>query len=212
MMMIKKLIKKYHTGVSRFRISEEKGAALAVAMIILVVLALLGSAAIKTSNIEVEIAGNEKLYQMAFYAANAGADLAPRVIRDTVSLRGDPTYGTEPDIQVKSGFVYELFGFQTGSNDGSTDTTEIDPDIRLGSTVSPAVDSVGIDIDRGPTVTSLPGGGIEFASGYEGIGGGASTSGLGILYNIESKSKGSRKSSSTIETRYLCVIGVGGGS
>jgi hypothetical protein len=52
--------------------NNEKGTALIVALLILVLLTLMGISATTTSTIEVQMAGNEKFYEMAFYSAESG--------------------------------------------------------------------------------------------------------------------------------------------
>ena len=52
----------------------EEGSVLAVSFFILVLLTIIGIAASRTSHVEVQIAGNEKDHQVAFYAAEAGID------------------------------------------------------------------------------------------------------------------------------------------
>lgn len=54
------------------RLRDEKGSTLVLALMILVILTLLGIAATNTSIIEIQIAGNEKAYQEAFFKADAG--------------------------------------------------------------------------------------------------------------------------------------------
>ena len=56
--------------VCRDRISEE-GSVLVVSLLILVLLTIIGIAAMNTSNVELKISGNEKAYKMALYAAEA---------------------------------------------------------------------------------------------------------------------------------------------
>ncbi|MEA1866847.1 MAG: PilX N-terminal domain-containing pilus assembly protein [Thermodesulfobacteriota bacterium] len=55
-----------------FRLRDEKGSTLLFAIIILVLLTLIGIAATNTSTIEIQIAGNERVYKEAFYNADAG--------------------------------------------------------------------------------------------------------------------------------------------
>jgi Tfp pilus assembly protein PilX len=179
---------------------------------VMIVLILIGAAAIITSTTEVEIAGNEKQYQMAFYAADSGANLSTRVIRDTVSLNSNPIYGANPDVKVTPFFLHELLYFASAYNDGSSDTTLINPDVFIAGTALSMVHSVGIDVDRDANSLILPGGGVEFGAGYEGTGGGDASGGNAILYRVKAQSQGPRNSSSTINTRYLYVMGVGGGS
>jgi len=53
-------------------LTNDKGSALILALLILVLLTLMGISATTTSTIEVQMAGNEKFYEMAFYTAESG--------------------------------------------------------------------------------------------------------------------------------------------
>jgi len=53
---------------------QNQGVSLIIALLILLVLTLIGISAISTTTYEVNIAGNERLYNEAFYAADAGID------------------------------------------------------------------------------------------------------------------------------------------
>lgn len=206
-------------------VEGERGVALVIALMVMVVLAMLGAAAIMTSTIEVEIAGNEKLYQTAFYAADAGVRLAPRVVRDVLTQYESPAYNGSV-VKVADGLLEELLHFQTENDDPSTDSTFTNPDIWIPSLTGPswAVGesrlpnrtsgySVGVDVDREAATRSLPGGGIEFGAGYEGIGaGGAAGGGAAIVFIVTSEARGPKNTSSGVQTQYLYVIGVGGGS
>ena len=55
-------------------LKNQKGASLVIALLILLVLTLLGISAISTTTFETNIAGNERLYNRAFYASDAGVD------------------------------------------------------------------------------------------------------------------------------------------
>jgi hypothetical protein len=52
----------------------QKGVSLVIALIILLVLTLIGISAISTTTFETNIAGNERLYNKAFYTSDAGVD------------------------------------------------------------------------------------------------------------------------------------------
>lgn len=57
---------------NKSRISEEKGAAMVISLMVLVILSLLGSGAIITTTTQVQIAANQKQSKIAFYAAESG--------------------------------------------------------------------------------------------------------------------------------------------
>ncbi len=55
-------------------IKGENGVSIIIALLILLVLTILGINAINTATFETNIAGNERLYNNAFYAADSGID------------------------------------------------------------------------------------------------------------------------------------------
>jgi hypothetical protein len=55
-------------------LNNQKGVSLVIALIILLVLTLLGISAITTTTFETNIAGNERLYNRAFYTTDSGVD------------------------------------------------------------------------------------------------------------------------------------------
>jgi len=86
---------------------NEKGAALLIALAIMLALTLLGAAATMTASIEINIAGNQRTSTKAFYAADAGIEHAKALLFDgTVSdtgLQNDPNWN--------NGNSYTTWGF-----------------------------------------------------------------------------------------------------
>jgi Tfp pilus assembly protein PilX len=63
-------------------VKNDKGSAILVALMILVLLTIIGMAATKTSNTELKITTNSQLYKMAFYAAESGwQELAVQIVQ-----------------------------------------------------------------------------------------------------------------------------------
>jgi hypothetical protein len=60
--------------MERNHLKNQKGVSLVVALMILLVLTLIGISAISTTTFETNIAGNERLYNKAFYTSDAGVD------------------------------------------------------------------------------------------------------------------------------------------
>ncbi|MDI7261787.1 MAG: pilus assembly PilX N-terminal domain-containing protein [Thermodesulfobacteriota bacterium] len=54
--------------------SNQKGIALVIALIMLLVLTLVGLSAVGTTSFETNIAGNQRVYNLAFYTADGGAE------------------------------------------------------------------------------------------------------------------------------------------
>ena len=63
---------------NRSRISDERGSTLVVGLLVLVLLSFMGIAATSTSSLELQIAGNEKAFQIAFYSAEAARGYVAR--------------------------------------------------------------------------------------------------------------------------------------
>lgn len=55
-------------------LQDDSGVSLVIALMILLVLTLIGISAISTTTYETNIAGNERLYNKAFYTSDAGVD------------------------------------------------------------------------------------------------------------------------------------------
>ena len=60
--------------MGKITLSPERGAALIVALVMLLILTMLGIMALDSSRYEVNIVGNQRVYNAAFYAAESGLD------------------------------------------------------------------------------------------------------------------------------------------
>ena len=140
-------------------INNEKGAVLVVALIIMGVLAVIGTAIIMTSSIELNIAQNDKVAKTAFYRAENGRVIAAMVSEAAAwgidYADGDPFEGNA-EITIEDGdFIMEPF------NDA-----DAGPDVIV---EEQGALSANLDIDKTSTFL-LPGASAEFGSGYEGAG------------------------------------------
>jgi len=114
-------------------LKNEHGSVMVLALIILVLLTLMGISATTTSTIEVEIAGNERVYKQNFYATEAAAMVAAEQIltmpvadlgnigsqfwiNDTTNVTVDPT-----NINLDPGGIWNITG--TGLTDASRNIT-----------------------------------------------------------------------------------------
>ena len=64
---------------------EEKGVALVIALLMMLVLTLIGISSIGTTNFETNISGNERVRTDAFYAAEAGIQVAINQVPDNTN-------------------------------------------------------------------------------------------------------------------------------
>lgn len=157
----------------------EDGMALVIALMLLSVLSLLGSAALLTTNVEVKIAGNTRIGKTAFYAADGIGQATGGIIEDNIVDVGwsdDYDYG---GVTVKDGdFCFEPRDMDdNGDGDPDNDLTT-SPDIIFPSPIAGAA-----DVDKGPTLP-VAGSSAVSATGYEGAGKGAAGGGLKTVYEI----------------------------
>jgi hypothetical protein len=184
---------------------NEDGSVLIVALLILVLLTIIGISATTTTNIELQIAGNEKFHKIAFYHADSGVYTTPKLISACIDSGAEVNIGpstTEPDISYSTGSSSTLFSGQVmgyDTYDGGTKDIEF--------TLSGF--DVGVDIRR-DRVENLAGGAVEFAAGAEGIGAGSS-GGVAIYYEMNSYGDGPANSISHVSAVYRKVVGAPGG-
>jgi Tfp pilus assembly protein PilX len=176
---------------------DERGAVLAIALLIMLALALIGAAAIITSTMELDIARNERLAKESFYMADGGTTLSPILIEEAVEARALPAMG---GVTINPDFLDELLGYPAAD-----DSPTNNPDIAT------TVNSKNIDVDVDRIATQiLAGGAAEFAGGYEGIGGGGASGGIAIFYRVDSQGSAAGTSRSQLETYYRKVVNIAG--
>lgn len=183
--------------------SGEQGSVIIVALVILVLLTIIGVSATSTTNIETQIAGNEKVQKIAFYTADSGVPTSAKLISAIMDTQTQPTLSGVTYASVE-GVTYPLLRQVMGYDpyDGG-----VNSDVTFTFSSNTAASA---DIERTGTEV-LAGGGVEFGSGAEGVGGGAAGGGVAIFYDIDSLGNGPANSQSNIVADYRKVVGVVGG-
>lgn len=176
-------------------INNEKGAILITMLLLMVIVTLLGVIAINTSTIDIQITGHSKRGALALQGAEAGIDLGIPIIESTLAMG---------QLSTSSATVSTAITFPSGS--GTTANLDAADAVTLGTEITGGTNyhtdspssgtdlsitnlngvGVNVDIDRFYSY-ALPGGSLEFAAGYEGVGAGAGGGGVGILYGIDSQ-------------------------
>lgn len=171
-------------------IRNQRGAILVTVIMLMAIVALLGTLALNSANVDIQISGFMRRAATAFSGAEAGTDLAVPIIETTlaagdvvideienvlsINAAGDPD--SDPPL---ASLVEEISGGSSYDPDTATDS----PDLILSDLNGV---EVRVDIDRMYSY-NLPGGAMEFASGYEGVGAAAAGGGVGILFRITSE-------------------------
>ena len=179
---------------------REEGAVLVVAVFITLALVVLGSLASLMTDVELDIARNDRFGKEAFFIADAGMPFSERIIRDTALNEGvNPS--DYPGITIDTSLLNEVRNYYEGNtslNDKSVDTPSHNPDLQ--STV--AGRNVTVDIDWRVKKVG-PGGSLLFAMGYEGIGADRSHGGVKFYYDIESLGRAPGNVTSRLGATYL---------
>jgi hypothetical protein len=175
---------------------DEDGFISVVALFILVVLTMLGVMGTTTSQVEIQMAGHEKSHKIAFHNADSSIYATPKLISICIENNSEQDVAGVTYLGNDGTFYRELMGF---------DAHDSDRDIRF------ILAGFNVDADVNRTgVQYSPGGGIQFASGAEGVGSGSAGS-VGILYEMDSLGEGPTLSASNIVGVYRKVVGVPGG-
>jgi hypothetical protein len=196
-------------------LGSDRGVALIFALVLLLVVTIMGSSATLTSQIDLKLSGNTKVIRTSFYVADGGIMLSPKVISQIITDRDLPTSAQTPlityDDYAKTGedplLLKKIMGFAMDSDYQDEDLNATDISMNQGT-----LGSMAVDLTRLAT-RYLSGGGVEFASGSEGVGVGGAAS-AAIIYRLDSRGTvgtAPRTTSSNIVAQYRKVAGVAGG-
>lgn len=187
--------------------ANEEGFILVTAMVVLLLLVLIGIGTMRTSSIEMLISGNDKFHKEAFYAADSGAYMSPRLLSMARDAGADPAAALMQNIT--------LFGVDgTTASDGTRfyqetmgfieDAVALDPDFQLQVGLSP----VDVDIDH-TGAYQKSGDSAEFGMGGAGFGSGKGGSAIG--FTLTATGTAPKETESVIRARYRYVPGTAGG-
>jgi hypothetical protein len=186
-------------------LGNERGVALAFALVLLLVLTVMGTSATLTSEVDLKVSGNTKVIRSAFYVADGGIQLSPKVVSEIITDRALPTAADTPLITYDTdNLLAKVMGYLQTDNPAN-DTTDISMDRGAQGILAVDISRLGSEY--------LSGGGIEFAAGTEGVGisGTASTA---IIYDLAGRGTvGSSPNTTVVEivANYRKVAGVSGG-
>lgn len=180
-------------------INNEKGAVLVVALIIMGLLAVIGTAIMMTTSIELRIARNERASKDAFYRAENGriiGALASEAAAWGIDYVDGSNFEDVPDITIMDGdFIMEAFDIDPLN---PIDEVTTSPDVRVREDGELSAD---VDIDKLST-SLLPGSSAEFAAGYEGAG---ASSGVMTILTMDSIGIEPTGARARIEVRYMLI-------
>jgi hypothetical protein len=136
-----KVIRETEEALSMIRPKEEKGFVLFTALLIMIILTLVGMGAILNSSVEINISRNERFKKEAFFAADAGGAVVPRIIKYYMSEQPASIADLPDDLRAiarDENFLNEVNGTSADDNVSAS------PDFQTTSAGRP----VNIDIDQ----------------------------------------------------------------
>ncbi len=182
-------------------IDNQSGSVLVVALMILVLLTVIGITASTTTNIEIQVANNEKLYKTAFYAADGGAEAAHELLEQNIACPDGFSGYTVGNMGINDGCL----GFWKNELDDSQVPSDNQRDAFFPDDYTGSQPHTNLTFNG---VTGLEeGASILMAVGYEGKGKGMAGHGAYIIYDIYSQHKGRGNSESTIMIGWKHMIG-----
>ena len=183
--------------------------ALLTVVLLLMIMTVLGIAAISTTSLENRMAGFTRTGEAAASSAESCVGAAVNIIQKTIDN------GTLPaaflDNAIPEGPVPQANGptLQAeimGQNDNNTDDVNVAPNLGM-PTPTQTVNNFVVrgDIDR-LYATPRAGSAMQFAAGYEGTAAGAAGGGIDIMYRIDCTATDvATGTSSRITAVYACV-------
>jgi hypothetical protein len=186
-------------------LKNSDGTVTIAALLILAVLTIIGISAITTSNVEVQIATNDKVHKMAFYAADGGAELGTELLELNIACASG--FATDNLVINNITVVDKDFWMQSEEPKDAFDQvidhpSDTEHDIQIDAAAGP---HTNLSI-YGATAFGV-GGAIEMAAGYEGKGKGAAGGGVSLLYQIFSQHLGLADSESVVAIQWRHNIG-----
>ena len=198
---------------------NERGSALVVALLMLVILTLIGISASTTTTFELQISGNDKLYKMAFYQADGGTEAGAELIEQNIEERDWNKVDGSGDLDPATGTAIDPYNpYYRGNVEVVTpnpylNTDPVDPipsdtnrDAVIPADTPPGSTAPHTNIRMGGNSVLSTGSAVLLASGYEGMGKGAGGGGVWIVYNVRAQHEGVRNSTSRINQQWRHVM------
>lgn len=193
---------------------NEQGMALMTVMVLMLILTILGIAALTVTGMENRVAGFQRTTEVAADAAESCVSTSVKIIQQTIAAGSVPAgvisgtgpvlTGAEPasPTALNPSLTMEITGQADNHSDTVTGTGTAGPDY------SQTVNGYNVlgDIDR-LYLQAKSGSGVQSAAGYEGVGTGSATGGTEILYRVDCRATlTATGTESRIVAVYACVL------
>jgi hypothetical protein len=185
---------------------NENGSLILIVVVVLMMLTVIGISITTTASIELQIAGNNKLYKNAFYNADGATEVAAELTEQNIGCMtgftandgADAVIGDNADTAVRVGNLD--FWQQVDAAEPSDASRDFFYPNNYGT-------SPHTNLTVGGNTAFSTGNAIQMVSGYEGKGKGAGGGGGHILYNVFAQHIGVNNSEAIIQVDWRHVIG-----
>ena len=197
-------------------LNNEGGFVLVGALLILLLLVLIGVSASTSTTLELQIAASDRTRKETFYQADAGTQLAIRLVEESLGTPGgftavnadgvlvDPFNPPNNTMLIVDPALSENEGVAAQPSDAARDAA------YFPEGYDPAAPNAGphTNITAAGVTQVTEGAGLQMVAGYEGKGKGTAGGGGNTLYTIFSQHVGRSESESVVRVDWRHVIGL----
>ncbi len=185
--------------------NSQDGLATIAALFFLIILTIMGTSAISTSNMELKIATSDEIHKMTFYVADGGADLGTELVELNIAC---PSGFASDNLAIGDinvidrDFWMQQDEPQDVANNIVPYPSDTERDVQIGDDSG---NHTNLSI-FGQTAFGV-GGAIEMAAAYEGKGKAAASGGVILDYQIFSQHLGFANSESVVAIHWQHTVG-----
>jgi hypothetical protein len=195
-------------------LNNQRGSALIVALLMLVVLTLIGISATTTTTFELQISGNDKLYKRSFFAADGGTAAGSELVEQSIEERDWTDDSTRGNVGILNGDFYLNRDTDAGIDPIPSDNPpNLDAVIPLSAIVDTTASPFVLDTSVPHTNLKIvgnsqlsSGSAVQLASGYEGKGKGAGGGGAWIIFDVRAQHRDVRDTSVMVRLGWRHVM------
>jgi type IV pilus assembly protein PilX len=190
-------------------LNNEQGAVLVITMLIMVLCTLVGIAAVTTSTIEQQIAGNDRLQKLAFYNCDGGTELARELLEQNLEDPGGFTATEANGGAIINNEVFidkDSLTFWSNKADAAPEPSDGNCDFYTPANYAvTGAPHTNVNVE---TIDIVPvkGAAQQLTSEYEGKGHGQAASGTMRIYDIFSQREGMNNSTARVRLQWRHVI------
>ena len=176
-------------------------------ILLLLILVFIGLTASTTTNIEMQIANNDMLYDTAFYNADGGTEAGSWLLEQNLSCPGG---FASQIINGNIGMEAASLAFWKNSAIATPPPPAVSDALRdayFPQNYQTNNTSSHTNLRFGGMAQATKGSGFQMIAGYEGKGKGAAGGGASIMYDVYSQGVEKNNAQSTVDIKWLHVVG-----